>query len=172
MDTHLPSDEELTVEELNIGYPAMKAGSFHLGKYCEAQRNEFMLCRLEEKDPRKCLVEGKAVTACALEFFRLVKKSCLDEFNQYANCLDRGSPDLKFRVCRNTQSVYDKCIQDNLGLERPYYGYFCEPKVIKTIRPRPTPEEALEFPNTPDELPANFPRKHAPYSEGGSRSHF
>ncbi|KAF0292347.1 NADH dehydrogenase [ubiquinone] 1 alpha subcomplex subunit 8 [Amphibalanus amphitrite] len=59
---------------------------------------EFMLCRQEEKDPRKCLAEGRAVTSCALEFFRKVKSTCLDEFNQYANCLDRGSPDLKFRM--------------------------------------------------------------------------
>ncbi|XP_043235806.1 NADH dehydrogenase [ubiquinone] 1 alpha subcomplex subunit 8-like [Amphibalanus amphitrite] len=172
LDTYLPSEQELTVEELNIGYPALKAGSFHLGKYCEAQRDEFMLCRQEEKDPRKCLAEGRAVTSCALEFFRKVKSTCMDEFNQYANCLDRGSPDLKFRMCRNTQSVFDKCVQDNMGMERPYYGYFCAPKVIRTNRPRPAPEPPLEFPNTPDELPDTMPRKPAPYSQGGGRQFF
>ena len=39
LDTYLPSEEELTVQEVEIGYPALKAGSFHLGKYCEAQRD-------------------------------------------------------------------------------------------------------------------------------------
>lgn len=54
---------------------------------------EFMLCRMEEKDPRKCLAEGKAVTACTMDFFRKVKGSCLNEFNQYANCIDKSSGD-------------------------------------------------------------------------------
>ncbi|KAF0304452.1 hypothetical protein FJT64_023749 [Amphibalanus amphitrite] len=74
--------------------------------------------------------------------------------------------------CRNTQSVFDKCVQDNMGMERPYYGYFCAPKVIRTNRPRPAPEPPLEFPNTPDELPDTMPRKPAPYSQGGGRQFF
>lgn len=56
-----------------------------------------MLCRFEEKDPRKCINEGKAVTACTLEFFRKVKKTCLAEFNQYANCIDKSSGEYSFR---------------------------------------------------------------------------
>lgn len=31
----LPSEEELSVEEINLGTPSLRAGSFHLGKYCE-----------------------------------------------------------------------------------------------------------------------------------------
>lgn len=56
-----------------------------------------MLCRLEEGDPRKCLKEGKAVTACTMEFFRKVKQSCLQEFNQYANCIDKSSGDYSLK---------------------------------------------------------------------------
>lgn len=56
-----------------------------------------MLCRQEEKDPRKCLAEGKAVTACSLNFFRLVKKNCAEEFTDYANCLDQSSNDFQMR---------------------------------------------------------------------------
>lgn len=48
-----------------------------------------MLCRNELKDPRKCVNEGKAVTSCALNFFRKIKGSCAAEFTQYANCLDK-----------------------------------------------------------------------------------
>jgi hypothetical protein len=57
---------------------------------------EFMLCRRELKDPRKCISEGKAVTSCALDFFRNVKKTCSKEFTQYANCLDKSSTKLEF----------------------------------------------------------------------------
>lgn len=56
-----------------------------------------MLCRSELSDPRKCLEEGRAVTSCALEFFRKVKKTCADEFTQYATCLDKSSGDLNFK---------------------------------------------------------------------------
>jgi hypothetical protein len=35
----LPSDEELTVPEVNLSSPALRAGAFHMGKYCENQNN-------------------------------------------------------------------------------------------------------------------------------------
>ena len=57
---------------------------------------EFMLCRAEERDPRKCINEGKAVTGCSLDFFRGVKKSCAQEFTQFAHCLDKSSADYSF----------------------------------------------------------------------------
>lgn len=55
-----------------------------------------MLCKDELKDPRKCIEEGKAVTSCALNFFRQVKKTCAKEFMQYANCLDKSSVNLDY----------------------------------------------------------------------------
>merc|ERR1739838_681233 len=67
-DNYLPDPESLKVQELTIGLPALRAGAFHCGKQCENPNNEFMLCRQEEKDPRKCIEEGKAVTSCALTF--------------------------------------------------------------------------------------------------------
>lgn len=53
---------------------------------------EFLQCRQELKDPRKCIEEGKQVTSCTMNFFRMVKKTCAEEFAQYANCLDKSSP--------------------------------------------------------------------------------
>ena len=38
-----------------------------------------MLCKSEVKDPRKCLQNGKDVTACGLSFLQRVKKTCRDE---------------------------------------------------------------------------------------------
>ena len=63
-----------------------------------------MLCRVEENDPRKCINEGKVVTACTLDFFRKVKKACLAEFNQYAQCIDKSSGDFGLQ-----QYVYFLC---------------------------------------------------------------
>ncbi len=68
----LPSEEDLTVQEIPMGTAYLRAGAMHLGKVCEAQNNEFIMCRNELNDPRKCLDEGKEVTSCALDFFQKV----------------------------------------------------------------------------------------------------
>lgn len=38
-DTQLPTYEELTVQDVELSTPFLKAGSFHLGKQCEAENN-------------------------------------------------------------------------------------------------------------------------------------
>lgn len=48
----------------------LKAAAHHYGSQCDKANKEFMLCRWEEKDPRKCLKEGRKVNDCALNFFR------------------------------------------------------------------------------------------------------
>ncbi|CRK90926.1 CLUMA_CG004615, isoform A [Clunio marinus] len=168
-DIYLPPDEELTVPEVNLSSPALRAGSFHMGKYCENQNNEFMLCRDELDDPRKCIAEGRAVTACALEFFRKVKKSCYEEFTQYTTCLDKSSGDLAFKHCRLTQGVYDKCMLDNLNLERPPYGYFCRVRVHHTDRPEPEKPGKVVYADATPGLPDDYPRTPAKF---GARFHW
>ena len=56
-----------------------------------------MLCRIEEKDPRVCLREGKAVTACGVEFFNKVKGSCAESFTKYWKCLDNGGAQMEHK---------------------------------------------------------------------------
>ncbi|CAG9806444.1 unnamed protein product [Chironomus riparius] len=168
-DHVLPAEEELTVPEVNLSSASLRAGAFHLGKYCENQNNEFMLCRQELNDPRKCLAEGRAVTSCALEFFRKVKKTCYAEFTQYANCLDKSSGDLHFKHCRNTQGVLDKCMLDNLDIERPEYGYFSRAKIHHTDRPAPAKREKKVYEDATPGLPDDYPRPPAKF---GSRLHY
>lgn len=38
-DVTLPEESELTVQEVNLSGSTLRAGSFHLGKYCEQQNN-------------------------------------------------------------------------------------------------------------------------------------
>lgn len=161
-DTYLPSDEELTVEELNLSTHALRAGSYHFGKACDQQSKEFMLCREEEKDPRKCLQEGREVTACALRFFRQIKKNCLQEFNQYATCIDRSSVDFALSPCRQTQAAFDQCVFEKMGIERPKLGYYSRVRVHDSKRPKPI-HEPPEFPGRPDALPEDFPQPPAKY---------
>lgn len=58
--------------QVSVSSAVLKAAAHHYGSQCDGTNKEFMLCRWEEKDPRKCLKEGKAVNQCALEFFRYV----------------------------------------------------------------------------------------------------
>ena len=79
--------------------------------------------------PRACLGAGKDVTSCSMEFFRKVKATCAAEFMSYVNCMEKSSGDMQFYECRKTQGVYDKCVEEKMGLKRPHYGYHCLPKV-------------------------------------------
>lgn len=38
-DVYLPPEEELTVQEVNLSGPALRAGAFQYGKYCEFENN-------------------------------------------------------------------------------------------------------------------------------------
>ncbi|KAB7503431.1 NADH dehydrogenase [ubiquinone] 1 alpha subcomplex subunit 8 [Armadillidium nasatum] len=165
---NLPTYEEITVPELNLGTAALIAGSVYYGQECLTQNDEFMLCRFEEKDPRKCLNEGKAVTACAVNFFRKMRKNCLEEFEQYSHCIDKSSRELSLYRCRNTQAVLDKCVLEKMNIERPEYGFYCKPRVHETSRPKPPGYQHLEFPDKA--VPPNIDeRTEARY---GSRKHY
>jgi len=172
--TYLPTEAELTVEEVPLGTPYLKAGAFHLGKTCEAVNNEFMLCRIETEDPRMCVKEGAAVTSCSLDFFKKLKTSCAPEFTSYAMCLERGSDSFLFAQCRKTQAVFDACVMENLKLERPHYGYHCLPKIHETDRPKPIEEKPAWM--TSDkavklkELPDDFPRDYKSWGGPGTQN--
>ncbi|XP_012283641.1 NADH dehydrogenase [ubiquinone] 1 alpha subcomplex subunit 8 [Orussus abietinus] len=147
--TKLPTEEELTVEEINVSSPVLLAAAFQFGKYCEWQRNEYLLCKKEEDDPTACLNEGKAVTACGLEFLRKIKKHCRKEFEQYAHCIDFETANMQYYPCRKTQAVYDKCVLEKLNVERPDMNYYAEMHVHDTNRPK----KYREPPQFPDALP-------------------
>ena len=55
-----------------------------------------MLCKAEEKDPRKCINEGKEVTKCGMQFFRKIKANCADSFTAYWKCIDNSSWDMNY----------------------------------------------------------------------------
>jgi len=173
-DIWLPTDAELTVDEVPLGTPSLRAGAMHMGKYCEVTNNEFMLCRNETQDPRKCLKEGAEVTGCAMEFFKKVKGACAAEFMSYATCLERSSANMEFRECRKTQATYDSCILKNLELERPHFGYHCLPKIHESDRPKPVEEKPGWMDNDKarklGELPKDFPRSYKAWGSPGAHN--
>jgi|ERR1712038_239113 len=161
---HLPSYEELETTELNMTAAPLRAGAHHLGRYCDNQSKEFMLCMKEENDPRKCIYEGKEVTRCGVEFFQKMKAHCAEEFTAHWNCVDHAGIDMNLTYCRKTQAAFDKCVFDTLGQERPELGYFSRIRVHETTRPKPKrdvpfPEPTPEPPN-PKEMPIPDSAKH------------
>jgi len=170
LDHELPTFEELTVEEVPISTPGLRAGAHHLGKYCLEVNDDFVMCKQENKnDARKCINEGKAVTSCALEFFRKLKVNCYDEFQIYSNCIDKSSARLEFEPCRKTQAVYDKCVFEKMGIERPEHGFFCKARVYTGNRPKPPVEEPQVFGDLPvglkdfndeERLPAKYGQRN------------
>jgi len=152
----MPSMEELEVKEINVSSPILRASGVYLGKYCDEQCKEYMLCKKEEKDPRFCLNEGKTVTACGYQFFQKMKSSCRAEVEAYSKCLEWNSPSMEFRYCRKAQSLFDQCMKEKMNMERPPFGYFSQVRVHQTSRPKP-PNFTPKFEQAPG-LPEDYPR--------------
>lgn len=53
-------------------------------------------------------------------------------------------------------------MSDNLNIERPAYGYFCEVKVHDSARPKPVTEIPV-YADVPDSLPKDAPKPAAKY---------
>ncbi|XP_022103379.1 NADH dehydrogenase [ubiquinone] 1 alpha subcomplex subunit 8-like [Acanthaster planci] len=153
----LPHDEELSVPVLPLTSSALRAGAHHLARQCDKPNKEFMLCKEEEKDPRKCLEEGRLVTECTFNFFRQIQASCNESFTDYWTCLDYREQ--SFRRCRKTQAEFDKCVLDNLGWVRPELGEINKVTIVKTERPLPelVPRHKPEPTYVPEIEPGSTP---------------
>ncbi|XP_072840612.2 NADH dehydrogenase [ubiquinone] 1 alpha subcomplex subunit 8 [Pogona vitticeps] len=163
----IPSLDELQAPELNVSSAVLKAAAHHYGSQCDKANKEFMLCRWEEKDPRKCLNEGREVNKCALDFFRQIKLHCAEPFTSYWTCLDHTGGQ-EFRFCRSQQHLFDECVLEKLGWVRPDLGHLS--KVTKVQTDRPIPENPYHSkPRPPPNPPAEGELKPSRY---GSRVYF
>ncbi|XP_063172047.1 NADH dehydrogenase [ubiquinone] 1 alpha subcomplex subunit 8 [Candoia aspera] len=161
----VPPLEELDVPELPVGTAVLKAGAHHYGSQCDRINKEFMLCRWEERDPRKCLKEGRAVSQCAVDFFRQIKLHCATPFTNYWTCID-DSEMLEFRHCRKQQQLFDDCVLEKLGWVRPDLGQLA--KVTKVETDRPIPENPCHSRSRPPpNPPAEGEYKPARYGNRG-----
>lgn len=114
-----------------------------------------MLCSQEEKDPRKCLREGKEVTACGLRFLQRVKAACREETEAYARCIEWTSDASVNMYCAKEMNIMDACLKKKLNLDRPPFGYFCQVRIHDTKRPKPVPF-VPEFPDKSKSVPQDY----------------
>ncbi|GAV01244.1 hypothetical protein RvY_11984 [Ramazzottius varieornatus] len=167
-DVLLPTYDELAVEEIKLSSPALKAAATQVGKYCDDINKEFMLCRAEEKDPRRCLKEGKQVTECSLDFFRKIKKHCYRQFERHWHCVENQTPEMNPKYCRRSQAYFDHCVKEHLGQDPPVIGHFAQVRIHDSTRPKPNWQPIREYEPTPS-LPEDYPKPDAAY---GSRAFF
>lgn len=164
-DIWLPSDEELNHKEIPLTHNYFLSSAMWLGKYCDDKCKEYMLCRTEEMDPRKCIKESNEVTDCGLEFFKKVKKTCRAELEWYTTCLDLSGREPRYNKCRDAQVIFDTCMADN-GFERARYGYFQMLRVHDSKRPKPKPNVPL-FEDAPPRFDALKPELYNKKPKGG-----
>lgn len=55
------SVQDIDVEELSITSAVLMGAAHHYGTHCKAKNDAFMQCRMDKRDPRKCLQEGTEV---------------------------------------------------------------------------------------------------------------
>lgn len=153
-DVDLPQYAELQANEINCSMATLMSAAPYIGKICENVNSEFMLCRQESNDPRPCVELGKRVTNCAMQVLQRIKKECLEEFKQYAQCIDKSSGDFSYRHCRKTQGVFDGCMASKCDLYRPEFGYFCRARVHNSSSTAPQPPPCPCHPPVPDPTPS------------------
>lgn len=148
---YLPTYEELEHREIPFSGNIIRAGAMQLGKYCENKNDEFMQCRYE-LGPTRCIKEGKEVTDCTMEFFGKLKKACYHELDRFSYCIDKSSVDYWMRPCRKTQTAFDQCVLDNMGIQKPKIGYYSRIRVYDSARPAPVekPQIFAGRPISPD----------------------
>ncbi|EMR09754.1 hypothetical protein PNEG_01939 [Pneumocystis murina B123] len=110
------------VDEVGATSAPLKAASYFIGARCKAFNEDYMLCKAENrrKLEEPCLKEGFRVTRCAISVLEDLHTYCSDQFKKYWKCLD--SHNHEFRSCRSQEMEFNKCVFDNLKLEKVIPG--------------------------------------------------
>ncbi|XP_039270765.2 NADH dehydrogenase [ubiquinone] 1 alpha subcomplex subunit 8-like [Styela clava] len=122
--------------DLGIPNHALRCAAYQYAGQCVDVNREYMLCKQEEGDPRKCLKYGDRVSECAANFFRNVSEACTDQFVKMAQCVEKTNS-RKLIYCRAEQLALDTCMFEKLGYDKlPDAGVYSDIEV-KTDRPKP-----------------------------------
>ncbi|KAI8894709.1 hypothetical protein BC833DRAFT_623722 [Globomyces pollinis-pini] len=100
------------VDEVGVTSAPMFSMSYFFGSYCKVFSEDFMLCKNESQDPKKCLKEGRKVTRCAIDLIEKLKANCDNEWEAHWDCLDRNNH--RFEKCRKKEAPFNKCVFDKL----------------------------------------------------------
>lgn len=111
------------------------------------------------------------MTECGLSFIQDVKKTCKDEAEAFARCIEWNSHDMWFEYCRREQKIFDTCMEVKMKRIKPPFGYFAQLRLHESKRPKIVPE-VPEFPDRVDGVPKDYEGLKNQPRRGGSRAWF
>lgn len=109
------------VEEVGATSAPLLSASYFIGDRCKPYNDDFMLCKDQNNGgTMECLKEGRRVTRCAISVLKDINKYCFDEFKLHYECLEQENHRLGY--CRQTEAILNKCVFQNLKLEKKIPG--------------------------------------------------
>lgn len=116
----LPKDVP-EVEEVGATSAPLLSAAYFIGAKCKPYNDDFMLCKDEKNGGTvECLKEGRRVTRCAVSVLKDLNKYCFDEFKLHYECLEQENH--RLGSCRASEKIFNKCVFDNLKLEKKIPG--------------------------------------------------
>lgn len=109
------------VDEVGATSAPLLSASYFIGAKCKPFNDDFMMCKDENNGGTvECLKEGRRVTRCAISVLKDINKYCFDEFKLHYECLEQENHRLGH--CRSSESLLNKCVFQNLQLEKKIPG--------------------------------------------------
>ncbi|KAF1990078.1 NADH-ubiquinone oxidoreductase-like protein 20.8 kDa subunit [Aulographum hederae CBS 113979] len=122
VDTTPLPDHIPKVKELGVSSAPLMSASFFIGARCKPYNDDYMKCKTEAngRGELDCMREGRKVTRCAASVLSDVNKHCLAQFRAHWQCLENNNQQMY--QCRFYERPLNKCVFDNLGLEKVIPG--------------------------------------------------
>lgn len=122
IDTTPLPDDIPKVKEIGASSAPLMSASFFIGARCKPYNDDYMMCKTESngRGELECMKEGRKVTRCAASVIDDMNKHCLTEFRRHWECLENNNQQLW--NCRSVERPLNKCIFDNLKLEKTIPG--------------------------------------------------
>ena len=107
-----PLKNEPFVPEVGLSSAPLESMSFFFNSACSKYSDDYVLCKTENTDPKKCLLEGRKVTRCALDLISKLKSQCQDSWQAHWECLDMNNH--TFYKCRSQETEFNDCVFSKL----------------------------------------------------------
>lgn len=150
--TPLPKDIP-PVDEVGATSAPLYSAAYFIGARCQPYNDDFMLCKEEAQGTGEldCLKEGRRVTRCAASVIKDINAHCAESFKLHWQCLNENNH--KMLSCRKAETLLNKCVFENLKLEKEIPG--AEEQVHLKKNPRFNPI----FPDRPSTAAYDLAKK-------------
>ncbi|KAF2097411.1 NADH-ubiquinone oxidoreductase-like protein 20.8 kDa subunit [Rhizodiscina lignyota] len=122
IDTTPLPDDIPKVKEVGASSAPLMSASFFIGARCKSYNDDYMMCKHEAngRGELDCMREGRKVTRCAASVLEDINKHCIEQFRGHWKCLERNNQQMW--NCRGPEIQLNKCVFDNIGLEKVIPG--------------------------------------------------